>query len=52
MAPVHFHAFKDLAANVREQIQKLKSHPWAPKHVPVRGFIFDVKPGKLNEVTT
>ena len=50
VAPVHFHAFKDLATNVREQIQKLKSHPWAPKGVPVRGFIFDVKTGKLDEV--
>ena len=51
VAPVRFHAFKDLATNVREQIQKLKSHPWAPKGVPIRGFIFDVKTGKLNEVT-
>ena len=51
VVPVKFHAFKDIAANVREQIQKLKSHPWAPPHVPVRGFILDVKAGKLNEVT-
>jgi carbonic anhydrase len=28
------------------------SHPWIPKHVPVRGFIYDVKAGRLTEVTS
>lgn len=52
VAPSHFHAFSDLEDDVREQIQKVKSHPWIPEHIPVRGFIFDVKTGKLNEVST
>ena len=51
VAPVHFHAFSDLEEDVRQQIQKLKSHPWIPKHIPVRGFIFDVKTGVLHEVS-
>ncbi len=50
VAPAHFHAFGDLEENVRRQIQKVKSHPWIPDDIPVRGFIFDVKTGKLNEV--
>jgi carbonic anhydrase len=28
----------------------VKSHPWIPKHIPVRGFVYDVKTGKLTEV--
>lgn len=52
VAPVHFHAFSDLKENVRQQIQKVKSHPWIPKHIPVRGFIYDVKTGRLKEVST
>ena len=52
VAPVHFHAFSDLEEDVRQQIQKLKSHPWIPEHIPVRGFIFDVKTGRLHEVST
>jgi carbonic anhydrase len=48
--PSHFYAFDDLEANVRQQIQRVKSHPWIPKHIPVRGFIYDVKTGKLTEV--
>jgi len=48
--PAHFYAFDDLEANLREQVKKVKSHPWIPKHIPVRGFIYDVKTGALSEV--
>ena len=50
VAPEAFHAFSNLEQNVREQVEKAKSHPWIPKTIPVRGFIYDVKTGKLNEV--
>jgi carbonic anhydrase len=50
VAPARFYAFSDLAADVRQQLQKIKSHPWLPPHIPVRGFIYDVKSGRLNEV--
>ena len=49
-APAHFHAFADLEENVREQVRRVKSHPWIPKHIPVRGFVYDVKTGALTEV--
>ena len=49
-SPEAFHAFSDLQDNVREQIQKVKSHPWIPKDIPVRGFVYDVKSGRLTEV--
>jgi carbonic anhydrase len=48
--PALFYAFDDLEANLREQVKRVKSHPWVPKHIPVRGFIYDVKTGKLKEV--
>jgi carbonic anhydrase len=47
---LHFHAFDNLEENVREQIRKVKAHPWIPKHIPVRGFVYDVKTGRLQEV--
>jgi carbonic anhydrase len=50
VAPARFHAFSDLEANVRRQIRRIKSHPWIPEHIPVRGFIYDVKTGRLSEV--
>ncbi len=48
--PAHFHAFDDVEANVRQQMHRVKSHPWIPQHIPVRGFVYDVKTGKLSEV--
>ena len=50
VAPCHFFAFDDLRKNVRTQIKKVKSHPWIPDTVPVRGFIYDVNTGRLKEV--
>jgi carbonic anhydrase len=49
-APNHFHAFDDLNANIRRQIQKVEAHPWTPKEIPVRGFIYDVRTEGLGEV--
>lgn len=48
--PAHFYGFDDLEENVRQQVRRVKSHPWIPKHIPVRGFVYDVKTGKLSEV--
>ena len=49
-APMRFFSFKDPEENTREQIKKVRSHPWIAKDVPVRGFIFDVETGLLEEV--
>ncbi len=49
-APMRFFSFKDPEQNTREQIKKVRSHPWIAKDIPVRGFIFDVETGLLREV--
>ena len=51
-APVKFHAFSDVEKNVREQLAKLRSHSWIREGLTIRGFVFDVKTGKLKEVTS
>ncbi|HTY83613.1 MAG TPA: carbonic anhydrase [Silvibacterium sp.] len=48
--PANFYAFDDLEENVRRQVARVKAHPWIPKQLPVRGFIYDVKTGRLKEV--
>lgn len=45
-----FHAFQNPEENVRAQTARIKSHPWLPHDIPVRGFIYDVKTGRLHEV--
>lgn len=49
-APMRFFSYKDPEQNTREQINKVRSHPWISKDVPVRGVIFDVETGLLREV--
>ena len=49
-APMRFFSYKDPEQNTLEQISKVRSHPWIAKDVPVRGFIFDVETGLLEEV--
>jgi carbonic anhydrase len=49
-APMRFFSYSDPEQNTREQIDKVRSHPWIAKDVPVRGFIFDVQTGLLREV--
>lgn len=49
-APSRFHAFKDPVQNVRNQVKKLRAHPWIEADA-IRGFVFDVTTGRLNEVT-
>ena len=48
--PASFLPFRNLEENVRQQVEKIKAHPWLPKGVPVRGFIYDVRDGRLYEV--
>ena len=49
-APMRFFSYKDPEQNTREQIKKVRSHPWIAKGIPVRGCIFDVETGLLREV--
>jgi carbonic anhydrase len=51
VGPAAFHAFSNVEQNVREQIQKVRSHPWIPHGIAVRGFVYDVNTGRLSEVT-
>jgi len=48
--PQQFYGFTDLKTNVKEQVQKIKAHPWIPESVIVEGFIADIKTGKILEV--
>lgn len=51
VAPGRFYAFSNLDEDVREQVHKIKTHPWILKNTSVRGFVYDVKSGKLREVS-
>ncbi|MGO9385334.1 MAG: beta-class carbonic anhydrase [Mycobacterium sp.] len=44
-------AFPDLAEDVRQSLRRIENSPFVTKHVSLRGFVFDVASGKLEEVT-
>ena len=43
-------AFPDLDEDVRQSIARIKASPFVPHKDQIRGFVFDVTKGKLNEV--
>ena len=43
-------AFPDLDEDVRQSIKRIVSSPFVPHTNSVRGFVFDVATGRLNEV--
>jgi carbonic anhydrase len=44
-------AFTDLDEDVRQSVARIKASPFIPHRDAVRGFVFDVATGKLNEVS-
>lgn len=47
---IDFLPFADLEESVREDVAFLLSSPLIPGDVTIRGFVYDVRTGKLNEV--
>jgi carbonic anhydrase len=44
-------AFADLEIDVRDSIARIKDSPFIPEKGNVRGFVYDVHSGRLDEVT-
>src|ERR1700743_2991862 len=44
-------AFPDLDEDVRQSLRRIQNSPFVTKHVSLRGFVFDVATGKLEEIT-
>ena len=43
---------KDQAESVTADVQRIRHHPLVPGEIPIYGYIYDVKSGKLLEVPT
>ncbi len=42
--------FTDEAQAVIDDVQRIRHHPLVPKTIPIYGYIYDVRTGRLNEV--
>jgi carbonic anhydrase len=47
---ISFLTIKNLADSVTEDVVRIRTHPLVPKDIPIYGYIYDVKTGKLIEV--
>ena len=48
---IDFLPFSDLDESVRQDVQTIRSSPLIPDDISVSGFVFDVKTGRLREVS-
>jgi carbonic anhydrase len=49
--PFAFEAFTDLQADLRQSMARITSSPFLPHRDEVRGFVYDVRTGRLGEVS-
>ena len=47
---IDFLPFGDLQQSVRDDVAAIKASPFIDEDIPVRGFVYDVKTGRLTEV--
>ena len=45
-----WHTITDGAASVIQDVRRIHEHPLVPKTIPIHGYIYDVKTGRLNAV--
>ena len=51
VSPDRFHCYKDVNLETQKQVLKLRTHPWIPAAIVIRGFVFGLATGELREVT-
>ena len=49
---VHWHTIEDQEASVKEDVQRICSYELVAPGIPVSGWVYDVKTGKLNHVVS
>ncbi|MEF3367454.1 carbonic anhydrase [Methylocystis sp. 9N] len=47
---IKWHTIKSQEESVTQDVKRIRSHPLTPKNIPIYGYIYDVKTGKINEV--
>lgn len=47
---IEWFTIKNQKQAVRDDVDRIRNHPLVPKSIPVYGYIYDVRSGKLLEV--
>ena len=49
---IKWHTIKNQETSVTQDVRRIREHPLVPPNVPIYGYVYDVKTGRLNEVKT
>jgi carbonic anhydrase len=47
---IKWHTIRDQESSVVQDVRRIREHPLVPADVPIYGYVYDVKTGRLNEV--
>jgi carbonic anhydrase len=47
---IKWHTISDAEGSVVDDVKRIRTHPLVPGNIPIYGYIYDVRTGKLNEV--
>jgi carbonic anhydrase len=47
---VKWHTIKEQQSSVIQDVRRIREHPLVSKSIPIYGYIYDVRTGRLNEV--
>jgi carbonic anhydrase len=47
---IKWHTIKNQEASVVQDVRRIREHPLVPADVPIYGYIYDVRSGRINEV--
>jgi carbonic anhydrase len=47
---IKWHTIKDQSSSVVQDVKRIRRHPLVPAYIPIYGYFYDVKTGRLVEV--
>jgi len=47
---IKWHTIAKQEESVLQDVRRIREHPLAPRNIPIYGYVYDVKTGRLNEV--
>lgn len=48
---IKWHTIRSQEESVIQDVRRIREHPLVPRNIPIYGYVYDVKTGRLNEVT-
>ena len=47
---IKWYTIRNQDESVLQDVRRIRAHPLVPRNIPIYGYVYDVKTGRLNEV--